>query len=98
MKKVKICVDQECLYRGRGGSPIECPVALAVRNVVKPVVKVDVGHSYLTLYFSSALFAGCFPFSERVSKIICDFDAGCTTVPFEFELDISDVYIKEQYR
>lgn len=103
MKKVKIVVDDECIQNGKPEDSRECPVALAMKGLFKDEVVCDVGQEMLAMCvmhppyppyrYPIAVWNTILPREAR--DAITGFDTNEGMVPFSFELEIDEKFLKE---
>lgn len=89
--KTTIKVTDECIKAGVRQNACDCPIALAVRNVMKDDVHFRVGPDYI--YISGNPYEDIgLPLDAML--FIRDFDNNKPVLAFEFEVDISEELVK----
>jgi len=81
---VRVHVYQEHIDRGYPHSATNCPVALAIRDVVGTQ---DVSVIPDVAYVGTIFKGQRFDLPEEVSEFIFEFDADGDVAPFEFEME-----------
>ena len=80
-----IQVKQEHIDNGYEGNCYRCPIALAIKDVVKDSAEVIVGINMVT--FVAGKYFPPIPLSQEVENFIIQFDNGVKDLmPFSFEL------------
>lgn len=94
-KTIRVDVTQEDIFNGVKCSSSRCPVAQALKKIVKPEFYFSVGISNFTLMSTSPfkiLAEGVV--SSETKDFIKDFDRGFKVKPFSFDLTIPEKYPK----
>lgn len=89
-----INVTAEHIASGKKSDCGECPIALAIKEVVKDEVEVGVGTAAVTFQHldSGEYHTEYLPLVA--TGFITGFDHGCPVVPFNFELPIRGHFLK----
>lgn len=93
MARVRVNVTREHIEAGETGSPCACPIARAVKAVVKRNVHVDVDVVDVALIEGGDIEAR--PLSKRASEFVVAFDSGYDVKPFAFTLNIPKRYLRK---
>ena len=86
---ITIQVTQEHIDEGTEGRCTNCPVALAIKEHLKPEYQVKVFGSHYNINSDTPLYL-----PDKVTYRINRFDDGFGMEPFEFELAIKQQYLK----
>lgn len=92
---VTIRVTQDCIDNGIARNDEECPVARAIKPILKPGIGVSVNVHYreVLLETSQCTWISIFLIPEEETKIL-DFDNLKGMEPHSFQLDIPEKHLK----
>ncbi len=94
-----IKVTQDHIDVGRRKCTSECPIALAVASIVRPVVEPRVYTRSIMLRKTDPTERGIdFTLPQAAVDFIASFDAKMDVDPIEFDLDIPADFLKDQTR
>jgi hypothetical protein len=95
--KVEINVTDEDIENGQPGDCQLCPIALAIRPLLRSDLQPKVRSNGIA--FHGADHRGLsIPLPSEAKDFICDFDdEDCSISPITFNLDIPDQYLKEAH-
>lgn len=86
--KVTVDVTRNHIQRGTRSNCGYCPIALAIKEIIKGPYDFSVRAASICFTKRS------YQLPESAQNFICDFDAGWKVIPFSFELDIGEEYLK----
>lgn len=89
-----IQVTNEDIANGKRDDCKHCPVALAVKRVLKEDYYCAVDGKYISIYQLNGRFLQNHYTSVIVLRFITMFDTGRNVEPFEFELGIDLLYLR----
>ena len=84
---ITVKVTQECIYKGRPGTPNDCPIFHAGIVAGLDMVGVEDGQ----LIFNQDTFGCFYTLPGNIYTIINDYDDGAGMEPFEFSFDMAEI-------
>lgn len=95
--KVLVKVTEDHINSGIRHSCSECPVSLAICELIRDDVRCDTGYIFLTLTDLFTDYQYNINYNKQVKDFIIAFDYGKQAVkPFSFELSIPDELLKPE--